>query len=223
MLNKFPKDILLYITKYLYSRDLINLKLCSVYFNKNIDYNGKIIDHTQDIIHNIQILLRIQHCKVCGHILSRDEAEIEYCYRCEDTFMDKIDVKSMYVVDMKYVRYYTLFSSQDLECLRGNCNCESKRYLFIHPNLPRTLVPKKSFRKDSYKINYPKYIIETDYGKMLFDSKKYEKQNILFTYVIIYTTIYSLPKILQTDKHHWLVLNNSMMKVIPIKNIIPVS
>lgn len=59
---------------------------------------------------------------------------------------------------------------------------------------------------------------------MLFDSKKYEKQNILFNpYVIIYTTIYSLPKILQTDKHHWLVLNNSMMKVIPIKNIILVS
>ena len=58
---------------------------------------------------------------------------------------------------------------------------------------------------------------------MSFDSKKYEKQNILFTYVIVYTTIYSLPKILQTDKHHWLVLNNSMMKVIPIKNIIPVS
>ena len=42
-------------------------------------------------------------------------------------------------------------------------------------------------------------------------------------HMLLFIRLYSLPKILQTDKHHWLILNNSMMKVIPIKNIIPVS
>ena len=220
MRDMLSKDLLPNITKFLYPRDIVNLKLCSKYFKNCIHYTGKIFDKNRDITYVTYSIGKIKLCKVCANILYKDETEIKYCSRCDDSYNDKIDLNSMVVVYITKYFKYCLFSIEDMDCLKGNCSCESKKQLFIHnPNLPKSLMINY---KSKYFGRSPQYILETDYGKVKFNTELYKKENVIFTDIIIYKEINfggKLPSIIQTSKHHWVLLKYST-KLIPILNII---
>lgn len=212
MLSTVPNDILLYLTKYLYTRDMIRLRLTSRYFRDHIQCYYKIFDDTKEITFVTDSIQKTKCCTICGLIITEDgDVKFEYCPRC-NIFYGKLnlDQKTIYITNS---RKYTLFSMQDLDCFTGTCFCQSKKKLFYHPNLPSSLVPVGRGRREKF----PKFIFETDYGRVCFDSSKYTKKNVLFMDIIIYYS-QSGPEILQTFKHHWVVLKYSK-KIIPIKNI----
>lgn len=214
MLSTIPNDILLYLKRYLYSRDLVHLKLTSRYFRDSIRCDDKIFDDTRDITFTTDSIQKTKCCTICGRIITEDWAlEYEYCPRCEKFYGEtKTELPSNQIVG---TYKYTLFSVQDLECLVGTCSCSSRKKLFYHPNLPSSLVPVGLGRRRTF----PKFIFETDYGIVRFESSRYSKKNILFTDNIVYcSSVHSGPTILQTHKHHWVVLKYSK-KIIPIKNI----
>lgn len=218
MLDILSEDLLLYITKFLYSRDVVSLRLCSKYFKNSIHFTGKIFDGKEDITYSTISIGKLNLCKY-DHILSTDEIEVKYCLKCDDPHNDKIDLNSMVVINITKYKYI-LFSIRDMDCLKGNCTCDSKKQLFIHnPNLPKSLILNY---KSKYFGSCPQYILETDYGRIKFNTELYKKENVIFTDIIIYKEINfggKLPSIIQTSKHHWVLLKYST-KLIPILNII---
>lgn len=217
MLNNLPTDVLLVVTKYLFPGNVMNLKFCNMYFREIIDCNEMIFDQKKDITFSTQKIGRLERCSICDHILNRTEQEIEYCCRCDIFYNERLTKK-------QYIQYskYTLFSLQDFDCLVGNCSCVSKNYLWNYePTLPKNLIVMRSLGRN---VRHPKYIFETDYGIIYFDTTIYTKRNIIFTDIICYTPSYFKtpsyyrPMILQTSTHHWVVLKYSK-QVIPIKKI----
>lgn len=238
MLNLLYDDVLLHITKFLFPRDIISIKLLNRYFSKKIFFSGKIDDNTQNITHITEKISNRIRCIECGVIFySIFELELhilDYHKNYENTITEiKLsnfnDLISSFTRRIRNIVSLQLLSINDIDCVKNNCNCMSKNFLkCTYSDMVRILTPV------GHKI-YFKYKLFTNYGIVDMDTEFYTKQNILFTDYIYYYPSTSnnkynkwkndndikKPRILQTKYHHWIILHNYSrhIKIIPILRI----
>lgn len=205
-------DEVIYISKFLYPRDMISFRLVCKWLSISLCIRKKVDDETTNITHSTQNIARRKRCYACG-LLFFDSLDMELHYICEcKLFRKNYDMKLNYIPKMNWISEpytlsmgYVLLSHNDIECTKSNCSCQSK----------------KEFTQKILS-NYCR--LETDYGIIMFDIRNYVRKKIIFTDCIVYKPIVwdgksdRSPKILQTPEHLWVILNYTH-KIIPIRKV----